>query len=256
MRSIFVVVGVVFTFCIGPALGAPDVVYDLTGPGSVVGPGAGGEIWESYDPDKSTGTGIFTPFLRIQNNGVEKGFNTDGTPQWDTKNPPWTHSLMLTDVPYLEVGGVGYREFLMDADQEGGDDRYLSIDELVIRLEATDNLTAYDSAFSGPVVFDLDSGGVDRSVLVNASLFASGSGTGDLRVLIPDASFVGTNPYVYLYALMGENVVANDGFEEWAIRVGGTPPPPPVVPVPGAILLGALGIGGVGLLRQRKLLGR
>src|SRR5690242_2645183 len=39
---------------------------------------------------KGSGTGNIQPFVRVQNNGTEQGYNTSGTIQFDTKTGTWT----------------------------------------------------------------------------------------------------------------------------------------------------------------------
>lgn len=101
------------------------------------------------------------------------------------------------------------------------------------------------------MIYDLDSGaGGNVSIIVDASLFAPGSGNGDVRVLVLNSLFAGhEGEYVYLFSHMGDLNASNDGFEEWGVRRGA-----PTVPAPGAMLLASMGIGLVGWLRQRKSL--
>jgi hypothetical protein len=43
----------------------------------------------------STGTGVIQPFLRVQSNqGIERGYNTGGTLEFDA-TAPWTTALLL-----------------------------------------------------------------------------------------------------------------------------------------------------------------
>jgi hypothetical protein len=68
-------------------------------------------------------------------------------------------------------------------------------------------------------------------VKLNARL-NSGSGSGDMVLLIPNSVFAGADPtsFVYLYSKMGgvAGATANGGFEEWAVKeVPVTPPTPP-----------------------------
>jgi len=246
-------VGLILSAVVFGAAGVPRceavVTTDLSAGGTAT---INGADWSTVDPH-STGTGVFEPFVRIQGNGVESGYNTDGTLEFDTKASIWTHSLKLSD---LQADVAGYYVFVLDADQIANErSSKLSIDSLIISLEDGPALTGYpgnpNSNFGGPVVYDLDGGGVDRSVTIDYALQGVGSGTGDLSVLIPAGLFSGTtNNYIYLYSEMGTYFGANDGPEEWHALAGGTP----TIPAPGAVILASMGIGLVGWLRQRKSL--
>jgi hypothetical protein len=240
----------------GAVLHAEPTLIDLTVPGSQT---INGAIWEPVDPH-SAGTGVFEPFLRIQGNGIEQGYNTDGSPEFDTKSGIWTHSLTLSDLAATD----GYYEFVFNADQNKTEDgRLLSIDELVITLEATGALDTYPpGGFTGPVVYDLDGAG-DVSLLMDYDLSGEGIGSGDLILRIPTSAFDTGSPnqYIYFYTVMGAYTPAgaagplypaNDGPEEWRSLEGSGDTP--TIPAPGAVLLAGFGIGLVGWIRQKKLL--
>lgn len=262
---------IVSTICIsllaGVAFGNATILYPVLEPTSSAT--VNGALFAPFDPENATGTGNFEPFVRIQGNGVESGYNTDGSVEFETKSGTWTHSLLLADVPFVNVGGTWYREFLLDTDQDGGPGRYLSLDQLIISLESEPDLTGYPGTdytnFGGPVAYSLDDADEDSAIIMDARMFGPGSGSGDLSVRIPNASFSpdSTYKYVYLYSVFGMqttvdvggspvSAVANDGFEEWGIWVGETPPPP--IPAPGAVVLGGIGMGVIGWLRRRRTL--
>src|SRR5262249_54037721 len=70
----------------------------------------------------AAGTGNIDPFLRLQANNtpVEQGYNTSlGTPLDDQPPVNFTHALQLSAVPIVNINGVDYREFLLDANQSG-----------------------------------------------------------------------------------------------------------------------------------------
>ncbi|MHC5214714.1 MAG: PEP-CTERM sorting domain-containing protein [Planctomycetota bacterium] len=200
-----------------------------------------GGYFMQINPDSSAGTGVFDSFLRIQGTDTEKGYNTDGAIEagYDTKTGVWTHSLSLSAVPTVAINGDGtiYREFCLDINQTSS--APFSLDTVKIYLE-TDSTIALYSGFSN-LVWDMDAI-EDSEVLMNYTLNA-GSGQGDVTMYIADSLFTGGD-YVYLYSEFGATGVADDGFEEWGVGVGG-----PIVPEPATLAL--LGLGGL-LLRRRK----
>ncbi len=182
-----------------------------------------------------TGTGKIRSFVRLQPGGAgthEQGYNTDARPlQFDENtSPQFTRSQLLNAVPLVSVNGVNYRQFLLDINQKSSSP-LLSLDELRVYTAGTANLSGYDAASKTlggqSALYDLDAGG-DSSVTLNARL-NSGSGAGDMFLLVPDANFVaspaGSN--VYLYSKFGDANGANGGFEEWAVKVNNPSGPTP-----------------------------
>jgi hypothetical protein len=260
-----IVVLALFALCGASAQAVPTLYFLTTSSSSAT---INDAVFMPFNPATATGTGNFDSFLRIQGNGTERGYNTDGTVQYQTKSGIWTHSLTLTSTlpPRVEMGGNWYREILLDLDEDGGPGRYLSFDQLVVSLEASPNLTGYpDTAyqnFGGPVIYSMDDLGQDSAVIMDSLLFGGGSGKGDVRIRIPDFSPNPSFPYLYVYAVFGQQTsvqlptgetveaVANSGFEEMGVWVGGTPE----IPAPGALLLAVLGAGLAARLRRVRVL--
>ena len=207
---------------------------DLTTSGSF---GAIGDAIFTTDTTHSAGTGGFNTFVQLQHKGTEQGYNTDASPQFDEKNSHvHNHALLLADVPIFfgdgsngTIEGVAYREFKLDINEAS---RFLSLDKLQIWQEDAGNLTNFNSDGSGfggagNLVYDMDAGG-DAWVALNGGL-SSGSGGGDMRLLIRDDLFIndGDHRYVYLYSmfgLQGGAWASDGGFEEWgtATPTGGS----------------------------------
>jgi hypothetical protein len=200
-------------------------------------------IFNQLNSTNSTGSGVFDSFLRIQgaNDSSERGYNTDGQIEFDTKGGTFTHSVLLSDIPVIIIGGVAYREFCLDINQDKKES-YLSIDELILYIESAGNLTGYPANFSQPI-YNLDAD-EDNWVKMDYSLNA-GSGKADMDFLVPSALFGSDDSkYVYLYSQMGINDTGNDGFEEWGIVEGGAIPEPTTMSL--------LVLGTLGLLSRKK----
>lgn len=238
------------------AVPARATMYDLTGSVSdtVLINGA----WFYNVHAAATGTGLIDSFVRINGKAVEQGYNTDGRPvQFDENtSPTFTRSLLLDDVPIVYLSGdpTPYREFLLDINQKNSSP-LLALDDIEIFQTDAGNHTNYGDASFGKLVYDLDAPPEDNWILLDYSL-NTGSGSGDMFAYIPDALFTWDLDYVTLYSHFGAGTTSeypdnsnNDGFEEWAVRKAETPPP--VVPVPGALLLGLLGLSAAGLRLRR-----
>jgi hypothetical protein len=187
--------------------------------------------------------------VRIQNTGVEQGYNTDANSfQFDEKGGGFTHSIKLSDLPIVVVGGTTYYEFVLDLHQDGSTP-YLSLDELrlYVTTPSTPNPNALDSYDASTLklnglspVFDMDGGADanDYTYVVLDSTFNAGSGRPDLFVDVPTAGFgTDSSQYVYLYSKFGVQYLndeilggatdaknggsANSTFEEWARGIGG-----------------------------------
>ena len=122
-------------------------------------------------------------------------------------------------------------------------DPLLSLDAFEIFMLTSNQYTGPVEGLGtiGDLIYTLDYSGTDNYILLDY-MFA----------YIPNSLFLGYSDtdYVYLYSMFGAtNGYANNaGFEEWAVRlIGETPPPPPVVPVPGAVILGMLGLTVAGV---------
>lgn len=179
--------------------------------------------------------GTYDPFVRLQGasnaNGIEQGYNTSARPlQFDERpNIAVTHNLQLSSVPVVTIGGVAYREFLLDVNQKNGAAK-LSVEEIRIFTDPRGSLAAYQNktnTFAGQQAkFNLDAGG-DVTIVLNDNVNPD-TGYGDMRLLVPASNFTGVanSDFVYVYSKMGGLHDANGGAEEWAVRTIVAPPPP------------------------------
>ncbi|HYU95291.1 MAG TPA: SdrD B-like domain-containing protein, partial [Sphingomicrobium sp.] len=185
------------------------------------------------------GTGGYQPFLRQNNSdGSTQGFNTSDadtfkheTDEGLDMDKAWTTSLKVGDLPIVMIDGVAYYEIRLDlnepnsgVDDGGASSILLELSEFQIYTSDRQATLADYTAGSGTVlgsdfdlVYDLDSGGVDRSLILTDG--PSGSGRDDYIFYIP-VSDVGTDPDLNftLFAQFGPQPQEEATFEEFRIQ--------------------------------------
>ena len=199
------------------------------------------------------GTGTFDPFVTANAGG---GASTESAitvcndepacpdPQFDTHvGGDRTHHLNLAAIPEIEIDGVLYREFSLDANDQGADD-FMSIDVIEMYLDTEKTAGDFDpdtDTFGenlGPAPFlawDLD-----VPILMRSQTFTPGSGVSDITVYVPSTEFVTPEDcsygsvvcehFLYFYFEAGNfpgdeaaypdvNWNVTGGFEEWRTRL-------------------------------------
>lgn len=213
-----------------------------------------------------TGTGVFDPFVRIQESGprkdgYERGYNTDGKEEFDSKETGghnWNHSLRLDSLAATTIDGVDYYAFKLDINEKGtAEGAKLSLNEFQLFLGNAPDLTGFQEntgfGSASRLVYDLDASGDARIELFYR--LESGSGSGDMIAYVPTAAFAGfagAFQYVYLYSAFGRPNVADAGFEEWAAQTGGGGTTNNPVPAPPAVVLTLVGVMGCMLTRRTR----
>ena len=228
------------------AVNAPT--YDLTFKTTVT---INGAIFSSSDVATGAGTGLLDPFVRIQNNGAEQGYNTDANVKVldDTQKggSQYVHALNIADIPIQYVNGVGYYRFDLDINESNSANvQNLSLDTLQIWQAGVGNLSnyapgatpsqgtgAFPAADNASLIYNMDAGG-DKFVGLNGELQPGSGNTTDMSFLIPVASFDPSKPFIYLYSGFGYQAgtyqgpsetaqstwTAESGFEEWNRQIG------------------------------------
>jgi len=264
MRKAFIKIFVTVGSLSVSAISAHAGVLDLTTAGSF-GTLNGAQFYTNTQ--QTTGTGVIDPFVRIQDTGVEEGYNTNSnSPGFDEKTGIFTHSLTLADLVIETIGGVQYYEFLLDINQTNANP-LLSLTEIQIYTNANVSSASTNTtnlASLGDLRFDLD-GNEDNTVKLNYDL-NPGSGAGDLYFYVPISLFSADalTEQVIFYSQFGGTPplnASNDGPEEWAIVKGApnTPcgatecPGDNTVPDGGSMAM-LLGIGLMGIAAARRML--
>jgi len=244
----------------------------------------GGQFIVANNQVQPTGTGVFNPFLTIQQTGQERGFNWGlGAPQTtavlDEKagGSGRTAPLLLSDLQTTTIGGVAYYQFKLDVNQVSNDP--ISLNQVQIfqsgsPIDANSSgafsLLGADSSHSALIsfqgateVFRLNdqqnpSTGGGVSFDNNLEIWSPsnhGSGSGDMFLYVRASDFDPANGgYVTLFSQFGNpsgTYSSNDGFEEWGALQG--PNTVNAVPAPPAI---ALVVAACPVLLAGRLLGR
>ncbi len=209
--------------------------------------------------NRPTGTGVFNPFLTIQANGVEQGYNSN-VGNFDTKREPqFNHEIRFSDLQVTTLNGIQYFGFSVDVNEpNGGNQALISLDRLQIFTSSTlqhstsTDASGFFNGSLGTLRYDLDAGG-NNTVLYNDQ--NSGSGSGDIDIYVPVSYFAGTqaNDYIYMYQLWGATpgYEAAGGFEETALIAGMTPVPElnALFPIVGLMVA----VGSTHVLRRRRM---
>lgn len=191
----------------------------------------------SANDQHPTGTGYINPFLRIQNNGTEVGYNTDAKfPPPNDKAGNFTHSLLLSDL--VDVGG--YYKFLLDINQTSHES-LLDLTDLQLFVGGNGNSSQPNFSELGENIWGFAAGDV---VHMDYDL-NPGSGWGDIYMFVPTDLFKDKSGYFTLYSKFE---TSNDGFEEWATITSSAPP----VPEPGTVTLLAAGLFCIAIYGKRR----
>lgn len=235
------------------ATGAFGTVVDLTGSNNS-GTINGGQF--VYTPQQPTGTGVIDPFLRVQADGSEQGYNTSGGTPFDDKAGIWTHDIQFSDLKTTAVSlnGVSYYQLLLDINEPGGSKSLISLDQLQFYTSAVGSKTTTDVASLGTLRWSLDGAG-DSYILLDAAR-NNGSGSGDMLAYIPTSAFAGVSDsdYIYMFTRFGDQMSADGtsegGFEEWSLVHNMTPVPElsALFPIVGLLVA----VASTQLLRRRR----
>ena len=159
-----------------------------------------------FTAQQPTGTGVIRPFLRVQANNTEQGYNTSGGTPFDAKAGPWTHDIRLSDLEAsrISLNGTDYYRLLLDANEPGGNKSFISLDRLEFYTSSVGSKTTTDVPSLGTLRYSLDAG-ENSYVLIDASR-NHGSGSGDIHAFIPVATFAGANQsdFVYRFTRFGD----------------------------------------------------
>jgi len=217
------------------ATGAHATVVDLiNGDSGTITNSYGTAIFEFTQP-QPTGTGYIQPFLRVQNDPSEQGYNTSGGTPFDDKAGPWTHNLTFADLmtTAVTINGQNYFKLMLDANEPGGSKSTLSLDQLQFYTSPNGSATTTNISSLGTLRYSFSPG---DQVLLDAAR-NHGSGSGDMFAYIPVSAFAGTasTDFVYMYVAFGGTDPSQGGFEEFTLVVNPIPEASTFFPIIGLL---------------------
>lgn len=198
-----------------------------------------------YNGTGGSGAGMFTSFMSLQQNGMERGINHDNNQAtFNESTGESTQDIRASEFKnglwFDPVTQQSYYQFSIDVNQVNKTPS-LSLDNIRIFSSSTP-ITAFNSGFvtdpngqsalpsgGSSLIWELDTSTHNNTVLLP---YDKGSGWYEASVYVPARMFeaaIQANSYVYFYAQLGgyDGHPANDGPEEWAVNVN-----PGVIPEP------------------------
>ena len=214
----------------------------------------GTSIFQFTQP-QPTGTGVIDPFLRVQANGTEQGYNTSGGTPFDDKAGPWTHNIQFSDLQSTQVtvNGTAYFKILVDLNEPGGAKSTIDLTNLQFYTSSVGSQTTTNLSSLGTLRYSMDTAGGDNTVQFDAGR-NHGSGSGDAFFYIPASAFAGTNAndFVYMYVNFGSaDETTAGGFEEFTLvrNLAPVPEMSALFPIVGLLVA----VGSTSLLRRRRM---
>jgi hypothetical protein len=260
---------------IGTQSAMANTIIDLTTAGAQSTQNAviGGSFTVQQIQPQSTGTGFIDSFVRIQQTGSERGYNTSNGTPLDDKAGTFTHALLLSDIG-TDPTNTYYR-FVLDINQVKTTN--LSLNQIQI-FQSNGDPTGYSGlieassppssasliSFSNATeVFRMNNTSTPTAYEIQLNYdLNSGSGSGDMNLFVLKSAFNGANgSNVILYSQFGSpngSYESNDGFEEWwnlratACTDPLTCNPNSVTPEPSSVVLLGSGLLGLALAARKR----
>ena len=213
-----------------------------------------GTAYFQFTQPQPTGTGYIDPFLRVQANGTQQGYNTSGGTPFDDKGGPWTHDIKFSDLQAtaISLNGQDYFVIMVDLNEPNGSKSTIDLSNIQFYTSATGSQTTTNVSSLGTLRYSMDTAGGDNTVQFDAGR-NHGSGSGDAFFYIPASAFAGTNAndFVYMYVNFGSaDMTTAGGFEEFTLvrNLAPVPEMSALFPIVGLLVA----VGSTSLLRRRR----